>query len=135
VPDDEALHPGPPGEDIGLRFVCLNASIARQFEFVQTAWVAGTKFGGLTQESDPLLGNRQPVAAARSPAIFRCRSRVAPAFACAKCRNSSPCMAAPTSSFRAFRRCAIWQTWTTDIGKKAGISNEPLTMTEIIGFE
>jgi len=62
VPDDEALHPGPPGEDIGLRFVCLNANIARQFEFVQTAWVAGTKFGGLTQESDPLLGNRQPVA-------------------------------------------------------------------------
>ena len=62
VPDDEALHPGPPGEDIGLRFVCLNANIARQFEFVQTAWVAGTKFGGLTQETDPLLGNRQPAA-------------------------------------------------------------------------
>jgi deferrochelatase/peroxidase EfeB len=62
VPDDEALQPGPPGEDIGLRFVCLNANIVRQFEFVQTAWVAGTKFGGLTQESDPLLGNRQPAA-------------------------------------------------------------------------
>ena len=62
VPDDEALRPGPPGEDIGLRFVCLNANISRQFEFVQTAWIAGTKFGGLTQESDPLLGNRQPVA-------------------------------------------------------------------------
>jgi deferrochelatase/peroxidase EfeB len=62
VPDDEALHPGAPGEDIGLRFMCLNANIARQFEFVQTAWVAGTKFGGLTQESDPLLGNRQPIA-------------------------------------------------------------------------
>jgi deferrochelatase/peroxidase EfeB len=62
VPDDEAQHPGPPGEEIGLRFVCLNANISRQFEFVQTAWVAGTKFAGLTQESDPLLGNRQPVA-------------------------------------------------------------------------
>jgi len=61
VPDDEALHPGPMDEDIGLRFVCLNANISRQFEFVQTAWIAGTKFGGLTQESDPLLGNRQPV--------------------------------------------------------------------------
>jgi deferrochelatase/peroxidase EfeB len=62
VPDDEALQPGPSGEDIGLRFVCLNANIVRQFEFVQTAWIAGTKFGGLTQESDPLLGNRQPAA-------------------------------------------------------------------------
>jgi deferrochelatase/peroxidase EfeB len=62
VPDDEAQHPAPPGEEIGLRFVCLNANISRQFEFVQTAWVAGTKFAGLTQESDPLLGNRQPVA-------------------------------------------------------------------------
>jgi deferrochelatase/peroxidase EfeB len=61
VPDDEALQPGPPGEEIGLRFVCLNANISRQFEFVQTAWVASTKFGGLTQESDPLLGNRQAV--------------------------------------------------------------------------
>ena len=62
VPDGEALKPGPPDEDIGLRFICLNANISRQFEFVQTAWVTGTKFGGLTQESDPLLGNRQPVA-------------------------------------------------------------------------
>ena len=48
--------------ECGLYFVCLNANIARQFEFVQTAWVASTKFGGLTQESDPLLGNRQPIA-------------------------------------------------------------------------
>ena len=49
-------------EDRGLRFVCLNANISRQFEFVQTPWIAGTKFDGLTQETDPLLGNRQPVA-------------------------------------------------------------------------
>jgi deferrochelatase/peroxidase EfeB len=62
VSDDEALQPGPSDEEVGLRFVCLNANISRQFEFVQTAWVASTKFGGLTQESDPLLGNRQPIA-------------------------------------------------------------------------
>lgn len=62
VSDDEALQPGASSAEIGLRFVCLNANIARQFEFVQTAWIAGTKFGGLTQESDPLLGNRQPIA-------------------------------------------------------------------------
>lgn len=59
---DDALQPGPPGgEDRGLRFICLNANIARQFEFVQNAWVMGTKFAGLTEESDPLLGSRAPV--------------------------------------------------------------------------
>ena len=62
VPQDEALGPAPPGEEIGLRFICLNANIARQFEFVQTAWLTRTKFGGLTQESDPVTGNRQPIA-------------------------------------------------------------------------
>jgi deferrochelatase/peroxidase EfeB len=62
IPDREAIHPGPPDEEIGLRFVCLNANISRQFEFVQTAWVNSTKFDGLTQESDPLLGNRLPIA-------------------------------------------------------------------------
>ncbi len=45
----------------GLRFVCLNANIARQFEFVQNAWLMSAHFGGLAGESDPLLGNRQPV--------------------------------------------------------------------------
>jgi hypothetical protein len=28
----------------------------RQFEFLQNAWIASTKFSGLTGESDPLLG-------------------------------------------------------------------------------
>jgi deferrochelatase/peroxidase EfeB len=43
----------------GLRFVCLNASISRQFEFVQTAWLDNPKFDGL-DERDPLLGARRP---------------------------------------------------------------------------
>lgn len=59
---EEALTAAPPNEpDRGLVFVCLNANIARQFEFVQSAWMASTKFSGLTDESDPLLGNRQPI--------------------------------------------------------------------------
>ena len=33
-------------------------NIARQFEFLQNAWVNSTKFSGLAGESDPLLGNR-----------------------------------------------------------------------------
>ena len=45
----------------GLHFICLNANISRQFEFVQNAWMASTKFSGMTGESDPLLGNREPI--------------------------------------------------------------------------
>ena len=46
--------------DTGLYFICLAANITRQFEFVQSAWVIGSKFAGLTGESDPLLGHRLP---------------------------------------------------------------------------
>jgi deferrochelatase/peroxidase EfeB len=49
---------GPPDADAGIHFICLGANLARQFEFVQNAWMAGTKFDGLTAESDPLLGPR-----------------------------------------------------------------------------
>lgn len=58
-----AIQPGQPdGAERGLYFLCINANIGRQFEFVQNAWIMGTKFNGLTEESDPLLGNREPVA-------------------------------------------------------------------------
>ena len=46
----------------GLHFVALGANIARQFEFVQSAWLANPKFGGLEQEDDPLVGSRQRMA-------------------------------------------------------------------------
>ena len=56
----DALQPAPPGDpERGLHFICLNANIARQFEFLQNAWMMSTKFSGLTGESDPLLGNRE----------------------------------------------------------------------------
>jgi len=45
----------------GIHFITCNANISRQFEFVQSSWVMSTKFDGLTEESDPLLGNREPV--------------------------------------------------------------------------
>lgn len=54
----------------GLHFVCLNANIGRQFEFVQGAWLAGTKFDGLSGESDPLLGHRLPTADGRATDAF-----------------------------------------------------------------
>jgi deferrochelatase/peroxidase EfeB len=59
----QRLAPPEPGEQpSGLQFVCLNANIARQFEFIQNAWLMSGKFNGLSEESDPLLGNREQVA-------------------------------------------------------------------------
>lgn len=55
----EALAGQSHGE-LGIHFMCLGANIGRQFEFVQGAWIAGTKFDGLAGEGDPLLGHRQP---------------------------------------------------------------------------
>jgi len=56
----EALSGALADDESGLHFVCLNANIGRQFEFVQAAWIAGTKFAGMAGEGDPLLGHRQP---------------------------------------------------------------------------
>lgn len=59
---DDALQPAPENDsERGLQFVAVNANIQRQFEFIQNAWIVRTKFDGLTEESDPLLGNREPV--------------------------------------------------------------------------
>jgi deferrochelatase/peroxidase EfeB len=76
------------GDESGLYFICLNANIGRQFEFVQNAWIMGTKFNGLTEESDPLLGNRAPVGGCpvadtfslRKPHGVRCRIAGMPQF-------------------------------------------------------
>lgn len=58
----EALAPTPPGEGAsGIHFICINANLSRQFEFLQNAWMAGTKFSGLTGESDPLTGSREEI--------------------------------------------------------------------------
>ena len=44
--------------DRGLFFMCLNANIERQFEFVQQHWCNNTKFGGLYDEADPAVGTQ-----------------------------------------------------------------------------
>jgi len=68
---EEALQP-PPANELprGLNFICLNANISRQFEFLQNAWIASTKFAGLTSESDPLLGNRKSIQGCQASANF-----------------------------------------------------------------
>jgi deferrochelatase/peroxidase EfeB len=60
-PTQAVLEPPVSDEKRGLHFLCLNANIGRQFEFVQNAWLTSTKFDGLSGESDPLLGNRTPI--------------------------------------------------------------------------
>jgi Dyp-type peroxidase family len=49
---------GDDGADRGLFFICLNANIERQFEFVQHHWCNNTKFGGLYDEADPVSGTQ-----------------------------------------------------------------------------
>jgi len=58
VPLERALSGAPNETESGLQFMCLGANIERQFEFVQSAWVASAKFDGLSDQADPLLGNR-----------------------------------------------------------------------------
>jgi deferrochelatase/peroxidase EfeB len=57
-------------EGRGIHFVCLVANLARQFEFLQSAWMMSTKFDGMTDESDPLLGNREPIPGAGPADVF-----------------------------------------------------------------
>jgi Dyp-type peroxidase family len=47
-----------PGER-GIHFICLNANIARQFEFVQHTWLNNPKFAGLYDDTDPLVATHQ----------------------------------------------------------------------------
>lgn len=53
-----ALRADGSGSPAGLHFIAINASISRQFEFVQNAWLMNPTFDGVQGESDPLLGNR-----------------------------------------------------------------------------
>ncbi|HYT26006.1 MAG TPA: peroxidase, partial [Actinomycetota bacterium] len=59
LPPDAPLDgPGTaPGadEERGLHFMCLNANIARQFEFIQHTWVNNPKFDGLYDDPDPVV--------------------------------------------------------------------------------
>lgn len=45
--------------EVGLLFLCLNASINRQFEFIQSTWSNDPFFQGLAGEVDPIIGTRR----------------------------------------------------------------------------
>jgi deferrochelatase/peroxidase EfeB len=54
VPADD-----PQADGEGLLFMCLNADIERQFEFVQQTWIGSGSFSGLVGEDDPIVGPGQ----------------------------------------------------------------------------
>jgi len=49
-----------PESETGLHFICLVASLIRQFEFVQHTWLNNPTFHGLYDDTDPLVGSRDP---------------------------------------------------------------------------
>jgi len=60
---EEALADDPPPaarEERGLHFLCLNANLARQFEFVQHTWVNDRHFNGLYEDVDPIAAHLTP---------------------------------------------------------------------------
>jgi Dyp-type peroxidase family len=59
-------QPQSEGDDPGLLFMCVNADIERQFEFLQQSWIGNRSFNGLRDEADPLLGHGQGVSGALS---------------------------------------------------------------------
>ncbi|MEN3315954.1 MAG: hypothetical protein V7605_2188 [Acidimicrobiaceae bacterium] len=66
---DPPSRPGEgPDAERGLVFICLNADIERQFEFVQHTWLGNPFFAGLSGEVDPLVGNRPDGGAFTLPA-------------------------------------------------------------------
>ena len=48
------------GEERGLHFICINANISRQFEFIQHTWLNNPKFDELFDDTDPLSGTHTP---------------------------------------------------------------------------
>jgi deferrochelatase/peroxidase EfeB len=74
------------GQQRGVHFFCINASLKSQFEFVQQAWCDNPRFGGLNDNMDPLTG---------TPCSAETPSRMTipqPQVRCAHspCRASSP---------------------------------------------
>jgi Dyp-type peroxidase family len=60
----EALGAPDPNANRGLHFLCFNASIEQQFEFVQRQWCNNPKLAGAVNGADPLIGDHRPLAGA-----------------------------------------------------------------------
>ena len=63
-------------EERGLHFLCFNASLSRQFEFVQSNWALNPTFAGLSSDPDPLTSaDRQVPFRARDFTLQGCPVR------------------------------------------------------------
>jgi Dyp-type peroxidase family len=58
----KALGAADPNPSRGLHFLCFNASIEQQFEFVQRQWCDNPKLAGAVNGADPLIGDHRPIA-------------------------------------------------------------------------
>lgn len=52
----DVLNTPTDNEQRGLFFICLNANISRQYEFIQNTWLNNYKFCGLYNDIDPIAG-------------------------------------------------------------------------------
>lgn len=50
-----------PNGEVGLLFMCFNADISRQYEFVQYTWANYPKFRELYNDPDPIIGVKEEV--------------------------------------------------------------------------
>ena len=60
TPEEALVAGAQSGDERGIHFICLNANIARQFEFVNHTWLNDPKFAGLYDDADPLVGPSEP---------------------------------------------------------------------------
>jgi deferrochelatase/peroxidase EfeB len=67
IPYGPVLAPDAPddGEDRGMLFMSMQASLARQFEFVQSQWLNGGNSLRLGEDQDVLLGPQDTTATAK----------------------------------------------------------------------
>ena len=85
IPYGEPLPEGAEddGQDRGVIFMCLQASIARQFEFVQSQWLNGGNAFRLGEDQDVLVGRAGP------DGPRKMTSRATRRSSSARCRASS----------------------------------------------
>ena len=107
---DYSGYPGPDGRaELGIHFICLNANLARQYEFVQHSWINNPAFNGLDDEDRP--ADRPRVRSRRRSRNPR-RATAAPPPRAA--RSSSRCAAARyffLPGIRALRYLASEPRW------------------------
>ena len=85
-----------------MLFIALNADIAGQFEMIQHSWLNNPHFGGLYTGTDPLSHFVE-----EGECITISAPADEPAHQASRTVRQGA-LGAPTSSFRASRRCGIW---------------------------